>query len=141
MPYCAETDILKVIKKAEYDKLVAADTGTGMPSSADIKTEAIADADSLINGYLKNAVVILPLTTVPKSIKACSVDIAIFNLHARIQYADIPQFWKDRYDAKIAFLKDISKGIVGLDQTIAADDMESNIDVNQNTNVFGRGTF
>lgn len=139
MPYCTETDILKVIKKAEYDKLTAGDTG--VTTSAQIKDEAIADADSLINGYLKNAVKVLPLVFVPKSIKACSVDITIFNLHARIQYDDIPQFWKDRYDAKIAFLKDISKGIVGLDQTVTADDENSNVDVNQNDAVFGRNTF
>lgn len=137
--YCTETDILKVIKKAEYDKLTASDSG--VTTAAQIRDEAIADADSLINGYLKNAVKVLPLADVPKSIKQCSVDIAIFNLHARIQYDEIPDFWKDRYDARIAFLKDISKGIAGLDQTVVSDDEESNIDVNQNTNVFDRSTF
>ncbi len=139
MSYCSETDILKVIKKAEYDKLTAADAG--VTTSAAIKDNAIADADSLINGYLRNVIVTLPLLPVPASIKACSVDITIFNLHARIQYDDIPQFWKDRYDSKIAFLKDISKGIVGLDQTVPSSNESSSVDVNQNDNVFGRSTF
>ena len=139
--YCTESDILKVIKKAEYDKLVAADTGAGLPSAANVRDNAITDADSLINGYLKNAVTTLPLTTVPASIKKCSVDITIFNLMARIQYDEVPQFWKDRYDAAIAFLKDIARGVVGLDQTVSEDDAESNVDVNQEDRVFGRGTF
>jgi phage gp36-like protein len=137
--YCTETDILKVIKKSEYSKLTETDDVD--LTAADIRDNAITDADSLINGYLKNAVTVLPLTDVPASIKACSVDITVFNLHARIQYADIPQFWKDRYDARIAFLKDIAKGIVGLDQTVSDEEKESNIDVNQQPTVFDRGTF
>lgn len=139
MPYCTPKDILKVIKKSEYEKLTAGDDG--VTEDSEIRDNAIADADSLINGYLRGVIKSLPLAAVPASIKQCSVDIAVFNLMARIQYDEIPQFWKDRYDARIAFLKDVSRGIVNLDQTVTDDQGSEDMDYTQEDRMFGRDTF
>ena len=76
----------------------------------DFLSQAILTADSFVNGYLKKAVITLPLETPPESIKQCSYNIAIFNLHDRIQYSDIPEWVKTKYDETMKFLKDISNG-------------------------------
>jgi len=83
--------------------------------SGTIIDAAIASADSLIDSYLKNVVAAVPLTIVPEIIKQCSYDIAIFYLHDRIQYSEIPQWVKDKYNAAIDFLTKIAKGIISLD--------------------------
>ena len=119
MAYCTEEDILKAIKKREYDKLVAPDTEEGSPTSEDILTAAIQEADEMIDSYLRSTKVTLPFETVPKLVTGCSVDIAVFILHKRIQYADIPEFWKDAYDTRIAWLKDISAGRANLPVELA----------------------
>ena len=76
----------------------------------DFLTEAFATADSFINGYLKRIISELPLETPPESIKQCSYNITIYNLHDRIQYMDIPKWVQTKYDATIKFLKDVSAG-------------------------------
>lgn len=81
-------------------------------------TKAVEKADSLIDGYLASAAVEVPLTTVPAVIMQCSVDIALFHLHSRIQFESIPDFIKDRYDAAINYLKDVATGkaILNIDE-------------------------
>jgi phage gp36-like protein len=71
----------------------------------------IASADSLIDSYLASAVP-LPLTTVPDIIMQCSFDIAMYYLHARTDYKDVPEAVKTKYDAAIDYLEKVAKKIV-----------------------------
>lgn len=137
--YSTQDDILKRIRKRELDKLI--DSTEGEPGSADILNEAIAAADSIIDGYLKNAVKTLPMEDPPEAIVDCSANIAIFILHSRIQYHNIPQFWKERYDICISYLRDVSKGLANLDKTIDKDEQQDSIKTYYNTNVFKRDIY
>lgn len=134
--YCTKTDILKRIKKAQYDALTAPDA-EGI-TEENILNEAIAGADSTIDGYLKKVTKVLPMASPPKSITDCSCTIAIFNLHARIQYDQIPEFWKDKYDAAIAFLRDVSKGMADLSVEIEETNRVTMIKAHGSGRVFGR---
>lgn len=113
MPYSTEADFLKRISKEVYDELTAPVDGDDL-TSADIRDEAIATSDETIDSYISSAVGTVPLDEPTKIITQCSVDIAIFNLHSRIQYDRIPEWVKDRYDACISWLKDIQSGKANL---------------------------
>lgn len=113
MAYSTETDFLKRLAKPDYDELVAPKDGDELEAE-DILDEAISTADAIIDSYIMNVVDTVPLDEPSKMITQCSVDIAIFNLHSRIQYDRIPEWVKDRYDAAIAWLKDVSSGKANL---------------------------
>mgnify|MGYP000950012380 CR=1 FL=1 len=115
--YSTEADFLKRISKQDYDELVRPVDGDTL-TAAEIRDEAIETADEVINSYIMSAVATVPLDTPGKMITQCSVDIAIFNLHSRIQYERIPEWVKDRYDACIAWLRDVQSGKanLGLDE-------------------------
>lgn len=102
--------------------------------------DAIASSDSLIDSYLTNAVKVLPLDPVPEMIKQISYDIAIFYLHDRIQYKDIPDWVRDKYDAAINFLKDVAKGVANI-PGLTADDTSEAVQYIDNSDLFFRGTF
>lgn len=114
MAYSAESDFLKRIKKSELDKLTAVSAGDGL-TAAGILSESISTADSMIDSYLSSQISTLPLDTVPKIITQASVDIAIYHLHSRIQYIDIPEWVKTRYDTTIAWLKDVARGVAAIE--------------------------
>ncbi|WP_425099138.1 gp436 family protein [Tropicibacter sp. S64] len=77
---------------------------------ADVVTQAIADADAMIDGYIKTRYT-LPLDGVPDPIGVLSRRIAIYNLHV---FEPSSKIVRD-YEGAIATLKDIGKGIVQLD--------------------------
>lgn len=113
MPYSAEADFLKRISKEVYDELTAPVTGDGL-TAEEILEDAIETADDTIDSYISSAVSTVPLDEPTRMISQCSVDIAIFNLHSRVQYDRIPEWVKDRYDACISWLKDIQSGKANL---------------------------
>jgi phage gp36-like protein len=121
MPYSTETDFLKRISKEVYDELIAPVTGDGL-TSVDIRDEAIATADETIDSYISSAVDTVPLDEPTMMITQCSVDISIFNLHSRTQYDRIPDWVKDRYDACIAWLKDVASGKANLGLSVAEEE-------------------
>lgn len=141
MAYSIKADFWKRIKKSEYDKLVAISSGDALTTD-DILNEAIATADSVINSYLQNVISTLPIGTPPKSIVQASVDIAIYNLHSRIQYIDIPEWITVRYNIVIKWLQDLSKGMASLESS-ALDGETSTGGVTYETdrNIFGSDTF
>jgi len=100
----------------------------------EILLSAIKSADSMINSYIRNVVKNIPLIlpsedngmvtpippleelfNAPAMIKQCSYDIAMFYLHDRIQYSEIPGWVKDKYNAAIDYLTKVAKGIISLD--------------------------
>lgn len=111
--YSTEADFLKRIAKEDYDELVRPRTGDSL-TAAQIRDEAVETADEVIDSYIMSVVDTVPLDTPTKMITQCSVDIAIFNLHSRVQFDRIPEWVKDRYDACLAWLKDVQSGKANL---------------------------
>lgn len=115
------------------------DTLTG--EEDDNLTSAIADADSLIDSYLRT-IVSVPIDDPPDIIRRISYDIAIFYLHDRIQYSDIPDFVRDKYDAAISFLKDLSSGKASLNlPETSTSTEETNIESGSNEQMMDREMF
>lgn len=132
MAYSDKTYFLKKIKEEELTNLT--------DDEDDNLTSAISSADSLIDSYLTNAIETLPLVTVPDMIKQISYDIATFYLHDRIQYKDIPDWVRDKYDAAINYLKDVAKGVANI-PGLTADDTSEAVQYTDNSDLFYRGTF
>ncbi len=126
--YTDKAFFLGRIKEFELDKLTE--------SNEDNLNSAISAADSLIDSYAVN-VTTVPLDSVPEIIKQFSYDIATFFLHDRIQYSDIPQRVKDKYDAALNYLKDLAQGKANL-PGIAEDVIESTVQYSVNAPVMHR---
>jgi len=137
MAYTDKAYFLTKIKDTELDKLLL--DGSDVPQD-DYLVEAIKSADSVIDGYLRNAVDTVPLVTVPDMIKQYSYFIALYFLHDRIQYNEIPQRVKDNYDLSINYLKDVASGKASI-EGIEEDEQDEFIDYDVNTNIFTRSSF
>lgn len=137
MAYTDKAYFLTKIKDTELDKLLL--DGSDVPQD-DYLVEAIKSADSVIDGYLRNAVNTVPLVTVPDMIKQYSYFIALYFLHDRIQYNEIPQRVKDNYDLSINYLKDVASGKASI-EGIEEDEQDEFIDYDVNTNIFTRNSF
>ena len=100
------------ITETELENLIRDDKGTVQDTYLD---NAIATADEFIDSYLSKRIKVLPLTEpVPKMVKQCSYFVAMYYLHERIQYVDIPQRIKDNYDVAVNWLKSVADGGVTL---------------------------
>ena len=105
--------------------------------------EAIDDADAEINGYLGKRYSI-PLRCVPKVIKKFSKDIALYNLFSRhgIEKDSREETYLTRYNAAIAFLSNVAKGILDIETENAEDETSgrSSLDfrVKSNPRIFSR---
>ncbi|MBW7888387.1 MAG: DUF1320 domain-containing protein [Bacteroidetes bacterium] len=131
MAYTDKNYFLKKISAAELNKLTGADDENLIA--------AIAFADSMIDSYLTGVVKTLPLETVPDVIKQFSYDIAIFSMHDRIQYTDIPDWVKNKYDSAVFFLKDVARGQANI-PGLTSEQKDESISYAVNENVFNRGT-
>lgn len=105
MPYCTQDDILEQLD--EDTLLQLTDDYDAGAIDSDVVDRAIADADSLINGYCGKRHTV-PFTTVPALARKFSVDIAIYNLYGRRIGA--PEDRKDRYKEAIDYLKGVARG-------------------------------
>ncbi|MCC6867094.1 MAG: DUF1320 family protein [Ignavibacteria bacterium] len=129
MAYTDKTFFLTKLKESELDNLVKDADGA---ADYDKLIQAVKEADTIINGYLKSGgVIILPIPEekLPDNIKLYSYYIASYILHENIQYNDIPERVKDNYDLAINWLKDFAQGKTDiiLEEEEAGDAMESNI--------------
>lgn len=143
MAYSVKNDFYSSIQSSELDKLITptADEVTAGITSDAILNDAIEKADNLIDSYITNQVKELPLETVPVMINKCSVDIAIFFLHGRIQYNEIPGFVETRYLAAEKYLKDISSGKANILINTEEEEAEDRIEYEANCRIFNRGSF
>jgi phage gp36-like protein len=131
MSYSNKEYFLTKINQAELDKLT---------NTTDANLDAaIASADSLIDSYLITRIKTLPLTTVPEFIKQISYDIALFYLHDRIQYIDIPEFVKTKFDAAVFWLKDFARGQANI-PGLASENTDGGISYSINNPIFNRKT-
>lgn len=99
-------------------------------------TEAIADADALIDSYC-GAVTEVPFATVPPVIKKHSVTIAIYNLYTRRGAA--PELVRKNYEDVISHLKLIGKGDAVLPPVTASEVTGGNeVNIAGNDRIFTR---
>ena len=102
MAYCTQADILNQMPAAELIRLTD-DAATTV--DADKVTAAIADAEAKVDSYAgaRHAV---PLNPVSASVKAATVDIAIYNLYGLRNR--VPDDVRQRYEDALAWLRDVS---------------------------------
>jgi len=121
MAYCILEDIRQVILDAELIQLTD-DARSGVINESRM-AQAIASADAEIDGYCA-ARYTVPFSPVPPIIKKCSVDIAVYNLHAR-KAMSIPEARQVRYDNAVRILKDIASATVSLEEGAATEEKDS----------------
>jgi phage gp36-like protein len=120
MAYCAIEDIRQVILDAELIQLTD-DARTGLINETRVG-QAIASADAEIDGYCASRYEV-PFSPVPAIIKKCSIDIAVYNLHAR-KALKIPEARQVRYDNAVRIIKDIASGTVSLEEDTATEEKD-----------------
>lgn len=130
MPYCTLNDLIKRFGESEINDLLDRDSD-GLHESETLDM-TIADADSLIDGYLgvRYKVPIIPTPTI---IKAFSCDITRFLLWDD----NAPEEIRKRYSDVIARLKDYAKGLMVLpDAQAAPQNPSGGVDFIANERVF-----
>lgn len=108
---------------------------------------AVSDADSEIDGFLAKRYHV-PLEKVPKVIEKFSKDIAVYNMvsHTGIDEGNREKTILNRYNAAIAYLTNVAKGIVDIMEesssgTGTADGMNSGFRISSNPRLFSRGNL
>ncbi len=109
MAYSTLADILDAIDERALIQLTD-DEDTGEVNAARVE-KAIADADEEINGYVGSRYAV-PLSPVPALLRKLSVDIAIYNLHGRLDHT--PEERSNRYKNAVKILDNIALGKVSL---------------------------
>lgn len=135
MAYCTQADILEQMSESMLIQLT--DDADAGEVDTDAVTRAIANADAEIDSYCGTKYDV-PFTTVPAIIRLVSVDIAIYNLYARRMGAGESE--EERYKNRIAWLKDVSKGIATLGEN-DPDGVPSEVhapEIESSDKVFGR---
>lgn len=109
MSYCAQADLLKRIDETT---LIALTDDNNVAIDTDVLAAAIADADALIDSYAgsKHSV---PMSPVPEVVTAASCDLTLYNLYSRRDLG-VPEVRQKRRDETVAWLRDVSKGVVSL---------------------------
>lgn len=111
MTYCTKQDLIDRFGEKELTQLT---DRTNTPASTiddTVVDRAIGDATALADGYI-GKVYGLPLSEVPPTLTKATADIARYYLHSRGVEKDSPV--QRAYDQALSWLKDISKGLVQL---------------------------
>jgi phage gp36-like protein len=112
MAYCAQTDIEKLLTPAQLVQLTD-DNQDGL-ADAPVVTEAIAQADAEIDGYLGSRYT-LPVSPVPALVRQLSVAIGIWKLYSRRSILN--DLRRKDYEDAVAKLRAISRGEMVLPAT------------------------
>ncbi|MHA7882756.1 gp436 family protein [Nitratireductor rhodophyticola] len=110
MAYCT---LQELTDRYSQRMLVEISDRADAPSGAvdtDLIDRAIADADALIDGYLKVRYR-LPLASIPRLVKDLSLRISIYYAHAHVASDKI----RRDYEEALSTLKHISQGLIRLD--------------------------
>lgn len=113
MPYCTLVDLKNALPE---DQLILLTDDTGQAGAVVVTSvvdAAIADADDVIDGYLRGRHS-LPLAVTPRLIRRISVDLAIYNLYSRRPDVEPYELIKERKAAALKLLAAIQKGEVTL---------------------------
>ncbi|TXI00294.1 MAG: DUF1320 domain-containing protein [Rhizobium sp.] len=118
MTYCSKQDLIDRFGETELTQLT--DRVNKPASTIDdiVVDRAIADATALADGYI-GKVYGLPLSEVPPTLTKATADIARYYLHSRGVEKDSPV--QRAYDQAVAWLKDISKGLVQLNDPVTGE--------------------
>jgi phage gp36-like protein len=137
MAYCTADDLLQMIPASE---LAALTTESGDVADAEIVNGAISKADAEIDSYLGSRYA-APLSPVPAQMQALSVDLALYHLYSRRSI--VPPVRKDKYEAAVAWLRQVAAGeavVAGV--AAAAPEMSREApDIAAQTRCFRRGTL
>ncbi len=112
MTYAAQQDLVDRFGQLELIQLT--DRTNRPPTTVDaaVVGRALADADALIDGYV-GKVYDLPLSPIPPVLTKMAADVARYFLHGKAADKDGPV--ARAYDQAVAWLKDVSRGLVKLD--------------------------
>jgi phage gp36-like protein len=116
MPYCTQADILGVIPEQELIQLTD-DLIPPVMINAAVVDQAIAQAESLINGYIGGRYQ-LPLVTVPELVKTFALDITVYKIYLRRKKKTPLEGVKAAYEDAMKQLRDVQSGklFLGVDQ-------------------------
>lgn len=116
MAYSTYADLKKAIPEETLIQLTD-DEGAGTVNQARI-SEAIAQADANIDGYLGARYAVPLAAPVPAVVRMLSVDLAVYNLYSR-RLETIPETRADRHKNALRMLEGIAKGLISLGATPA----------------------
>lgn len=133
MNYCTKQDMID--RFGERELIQRTDRNANGVIDNAVLNEAISDAGDEIDGYLTQYT--LPLASVPRRLVRIACDIARFNLY---QDLDEVSAVKTRYNNAIAYLRDVSKGLVelGVDDAGAEQDEQTVVMSASPERLFGR---
>ncbi len=112
MAYCAQADIEKLLTPAQLVQLTD-DNADGVADAANI-TEAIAEADAEMDGYL-GARYPVPVSPVPALLRQLSVAISIWRLYSRRSVLN--ELRRKDYEDAVAKLRQLARGEMVLPAT------------------------
>lgn len=134
MNYCTQQDLITRYGQDELIQLSDKQQNLGVIDES-VVAAAIADADSLIDGYVGSR---FPnqVNPYPRSLVRISCEIARYYLYENI----VPDDVKDRYNEAVKSLKAISKGEISIGTNSEGEKPSSNNTVEMTTggNVFNR---
>ena len=105
MAYCTSDDIKKIINEDVLTQLTD-DENLGVIGAEKVD-EAIANADSMVDGYAASRY-LTPFSPVPRLIHIISIDIAIYNLYSRRE--NVPEIREKRYKDAVKLLDRLADG-------------------------------
>lgn len=112
MAYCTQSDLDEVLTDSELRNLTD-DENTGNINASRV-TDAIAKADTLINGYAR-AQNTVPFSPVPDMIKDLSIFFTGYYLWKRRRKGQVDEERETAYNRNIQILKDINSGKIKID--------------------------
>lgn len=132
MTYATQADMTERFGEQEIIELTDREQ-TGAIGT-DVLDRALADADSLIDGYLATRYT-LPLASTPTVLTRIACDLARYGLYDD----EAPKQVTERYQAAIAFLKAVSRGEVTLGAPAVTEGAATGTaDIQSGGRIFGR---
>ncbi len=112
MTYAVKQDLVDRFGELELVQLT--DRTNTPPTTVDdtVVGRALADADGVIDGYIGKQYT-LPLSVVPPVLTKIAADLSRYFLHG--EAADKDSIVSRNYAAAIAWLRDVSKGLIAID--------------------------
>lgn len=115
MAYCTLDDILGVIPQRDLIQLTD-DTVPPVAVNQAVVDQAIAAADTLINGYIGERYSI-PFSGVPELLKTLALDLTVYRLYLRRKKGEPPEAVKAAHDNALKLLRDVQAGKLSLGVT------------------------
>lgn len=110
MPYCTTDDIQSAVEEQKLAQWTDDEAGTEVDE--DRVTEAIEDADGLVDSYC-SARYEVPFSPVPKVIRRASIAIAVKYLASRRSFT-LNEDQQRAYDETVSWLRDVSRGLANI---------------------------